>query len=265
MPRKEVDLVERHCEYCDNIFKVKPYKKKRFCNHSCSSKLKNKGRKHTKEHNIKISKALKGENNPFYGKKLSKEHIEKRSKTGIERGSWRGSRNHMTGNGYKVAGENNPFYGHTHTEETKHHLSEIHCQLIADGKLNTVENMRGRKGWYYSNKNKTKFYYDSLLERYRMEQLDDDKEIINWTKRHGIKIEYNKGGKKRFYVPDFLIENADGTKILEEVKGYDIYAEQKQSALIKYCKKHNIKYNWLNQQDLKGYKVWKKKHLETCS
>lgn len=149
-----------------------------FCNRKCANKNKNKGRILSEEHKKKISSGLKGENNPFYGKHLTQQHIEKRSKTGIERGSWKGNRNHMTGNGWKIEGINNPFYGKTHSEKSKIKMSKTRSELISLGKVNCAENMRGRKGWHYSEKNKTKFYYDSLLEKYRMKLLDLDKNIV---------------------------------------------------------------------------------------
>lgn len=39
------------------------------------------GKKHTEEHKRKISKAISGENNPFYGKRHSKESIDKISQS----------------------------------------------------------------------------------------------------------------------------------------------------------------------------------------
>ena len=62
------------------------------------------GYKHTEESKRKISEALKGENNPNYGKTLSKETRKKISET--------------------LKGENNPNYGKTLSKETRKKISE---------------------------------------------------------------------------------------------------------------------------------------------
>jgi len=275
-------IIEKKCLNCGNLFKTNSTKqniKRKFCCSFCKTSFIGKNNKNKKvsiktkknmsisqynrwsnlEERKKQSNRFKGENNPFYGKVLSKEHIEKRTKTGINRGSWKGDKNHMTGNGYKVKGENNPFYGKEHSEKSKLKMSKTKCELLSSGKLNLIQNFRGKKGWYYSNKNNEKFYYDSLLEKYRMEILDKDITILNWTKRHKIKILYKKGNiGNRYYVPDFLIKYKNGNIVLEEIKGYDTYYKQKKNALIKYCKKNKLIYRWIDQKDLGGYKEWKK-------
>jgi group I intron endonuclease len=71
------------------------------------------GYTHTEEAKQKISIALKGkytgENNPIYGKHLSKEHRQKISE----------------GNKGKQAGEKHPMYGKHHTEEAKQKISAV--------------------------------------------------------------------------------------------------------------------------------------------
>lgn len=62
------------------------------------------GFKHFKESKRKISEALKGENNPMYGKTLSEEARKKMSES--------------------RKGENNPMYGKRHSEETRKKMSE---------------------------------------------------------------------------------------------------------------------------------------------
>ena len=62
------------------------------------------GYKHTEESKRKISEALKGENNPNYGKTLSKETRKKISEA--------------------LKGENNPMLGKKHSKETRKKISE---------------------------------------------------------------------------------------------------------------------------------------------
>lgn len=62
------------------------------------------GYKHTEERKQKISKAVRGENHPLYGKHLSKEHKRKMSES--------------------LKSENNTWRGRHHSEETKQKMSE---------------------------------------------------------------------------------------------------------------------------------------------
>lgn len=88
-----------------------------------------KGRKHSPESIMKIKIANTGENHPFFGKKLSKEHREHMSE------AHKGEKNHFYGKkhndetkrkiGDANRGERSHFYGTTLTEEQKQHLSEM--------------------------------------------------------------------------------------------------------------------------------------------
>jgi len=85
-------------------------------------------------------------------------------------------------------------------------------------RLNKPEKLLGR-GWgksapYYSEKGGGWNFGDSLLEIARMSQLDEDPAVISWTKRTE-RVPY---GNKQFYLPDFLVQYADGRKEIEEVK-----------------------------------------------
>lgn len=63
-------------------------------------------------------------------------------------------------------------------------------------------------------------YYDSSWELEYMRELEDDSEVVKWTKNHGIRIPYfDDEGKYRTYKPDFLVERKDGTIELLEMKG----------------------------------------------
>jgi group I intron endonuclease len=76
------------------------------------------GIKLSDEHCLAISNGITGENNPFYGKKHSKETIQKIKDT-------------LKG---QMDGENNPFYGKKHSEETRKKLSQNHIGLQAGEK-----------------------------------------------------------------------------------------------------------------------------------
>lgn len=57
-------------------------------------------------------------------------------------------------------------------------------------------------------------------ERQYMEQLEEDADILAWTKNHKIRIPYiDSQSRKREYQPDFLVKLANGKVELHEVKG----------------------------------------------
>ena len=137
------------------------------------------------------------------------------------------------------------------SDETKSKMSKTRAKLISEGKINTSSFNRGVKSWYHSNKNNEDFYSDSKLEKFRMEQLDEDVKIKTWTKRHGIKIQYFYEDKEKYCVPDFLITTINNELIIEEVKGRITKIELiKKEAIEKYCIEHNIKFSFLTQKML---------------
>ncbi|MEK9165500.1 MAG: TnsA endonuclease N-terminal domain-containing protein [Patescibacteria group bacterium] len=89
--------------------------------------------------------------------------------------------------------------------------------------------------------------YDSLLERDYMIELEQNPSVKSWTKKHNIKIPYkflrffNKN-----YLPDFLVENQDGTKEIHEGKGLPLLfwgsTTAKRKAAEEYCEKKGWKY-----------------------
>ena len=76
---------------------------------------------------------------------------------------------------------------------------------------------------------------------------------LYWTKKHGIRIEYiDYFGKRRKYIPDFLINDC----IVEEVKPEKLlkcekfYIPLKINAGIEYCKRKNLTYRIITEKDL---------------
>lgn len=100
-------------------------------------------------------------------------------------------------------------------ENHSNHMSE----LVSSGKLLPSKN-RGFKYGKYVKSNGEVEYYRSSYEFERMLELDNDKNVANWTVRHGIKIPYVFCGISKNYLPDFKIEYIDGSVVIEEVKGY---------------------------------------------
>lgn len=121
-------------------------------------------------------------------------------------------------------------------------ISDTISRKLADG---TLENQhRFVKGWY-NKKDGTQEYYESSYEKKYMEMLDETH--TNWTKRHGIRIQYYSPKKQKmcYYVPDFFV----GEKEIHEVKPLKRTTEPeniaKTEAANQYCltKKFKIQNN----------------------
>lgn len=137
------------------------------------------------------------------------------------------------------------------SEDTKVQMSKTRTRKISDGEILNRQGNMGKKSIYFSAKNGAEAYADSLLEVFRMIQLDNDDTILTWTKRHSIVIPYTKDGRIRHTTPDFLITHKDGTTILEEVKGRITECELiKKSALEEYCKENGYKFSFVSQKFL---------------
>ena len=154
-----------------------------------------------------------GSNNSFYGKKHSE---ESKSKMGRD-----------------ITGKNNPFYGKKHSEASRLKMSKTRSELISIGKLHPWHHNNGK---YTSLKSGKVESYDSKLELFRMIQMDNDINIVSWTKKHNIIISYIDIDEIECnYVPDFLVEYSNGSIYIEEVKGWDVKSELKLKGLVKYC------------------------------
>jgi hypothetical protein len=89
--------------------------------------------------------------------------------------------------------------------------------------------------------------YDSRLEQRMMDRLESDPLVVKWMKRHGITIPWiDKQKHQRRYLPDFLVEYADGTKAIIEVKdpsrldSDDVL--RKRTAAEMWCKQRHMEY-----------------------
>lgn len=136
-------------------------------------------------------------------------------------------------------------------------------EKISISSMNRVKNNKNytwkkcRRGYYKSIKTNKNEYFQSSYEKNRMIELDNDFDIKNWTKRHGMVIKYDNA---RRYYPDFYIEKNNGEKILEEVKGYikdtDTFIKKCKFA-IDYCKNKNFIFviNFPNKKHKEMYKL----------
>lgn len=137
---------------------------------------------------------------------------------------------------------------HTVSEETRRKLS----QAWIDGKYSQASMGRGINGTFFSNKNKTKIFFRSMLELFYCLSLEEDVTIKQY-KMEPFQIPIDKN---HHYTPDILINNQK----LIELKSFRYVnkVEDKtrfqleQEAAMKYCFKNSLTYQIVYDIDL-GY------------
>ena len=233
--------------------------KRRYCSVRCI----NVGRKKSEETKRYLSKINKGENNKFFGKHHLEETRNKMSSSHTSDNSLKATmKAKLSDEEFKIywdkycskrSGSNNSFFGKTHTKEMREHLSSTRANLIASGEIDIKPSHYGLKGYYTSKKSGEIFRFDSFCEYLRMIILDTDSNIANWTKRHHIRIKYELDDTIKNYIPDFLITRFNGTKIIEEVKGYENSKKKmaKFAALEKYCADNDFECSIVLYNDIK--------------
>lgn len=259
-------MVLSKCKYCDKDFYYHYLKPKIYCSKKCAG-LNNRIDKKTVKcincnDNIKVyyhntdtkycNRKCKdeyqkimfiGENNPNYGnsklkgvKRTQKDILK--IKKGIKK-SW-DNPNRLV-KYYEAIDRFKENYGYfpMQSPESRLKASNTLIEGYSNGKYKTVTH--GKCGNYVSIKTGIEEWYQSSYELVRMIELDEDKTVEHWTKKHKIRIKLNE---KNWYIPDFLITYINGDKILEEVKGYvrnkklfDLQVEMSN----KYIKLNNIK------------------------
>ena len=230
------------CDACDRLFekRLPPWFRSRLV-HFCSRKCINKNRKHSIEQRHRLSERITGEHNPFWGKTHTDAAKTKMSENAWSRGlsnddpkrlSWLQRLSEAN------SGSNNPFFGKIHSLRTREKMSKTRAEKIAKGEI--FAQSHGRYGLFASRKAGS-IRYDSAYEYVRMIILDDDPDVIAWTKHHNIKIPYVVDGKSRFYVPDFWVHRVNGI-FVEELKGYEprLTLEAKMNALESFCHENKM-------------------------
>lgn len=94
-------------------------------------------------------------------------------------------------------------------------------------------------------------HFDSRLELRRMKELDNDVSVKTWS-RSSLRIPWtDTTGKNHTYFPDLDVEYIDGTKCVEEIKGYcDDFSRQKIVAGQQYCDFRGLGFKVLNDRDM---------------
>jgi len=97
---------------------------------------------------------------------------------------------------------------------TKIKQSESVYKRIMSG---TFVNGRGRKGYFYSNKNQKNLFYRSFCELKTYEALEQDFSVLKYEVEP-FRIPYQWKNGLHYYIPDILVTYLDGSQEIIEVK-----------------------------------------------
>jgi hypothetical protein len=248
MVRKK-QIVKLNCRLCKTEFEVTPYRAKnaKYCSYECSN-----NRIRTDEELEKISKASKqkfidndklrevsaengrkamnyinnnglafrmekGYHTDEYKKMMSNimsgRKLSKHTKNLIKENHWSNKENSIDiVNKILKKRETNESWN---SEERRYILANWaleHPEKVGNGMYN--------RGYYTSKKTQNIEYYSSGFELEHMKLLDNDDTVLFWTKKHGIRIEYEYNAKKYKYIPDFLVEYKSNDTLILETKGW---------------------------------------------
>lgn len=154
-------------------------------------------------------------------------------------------------------GQNNGMYERGHTEISRAKMSETHSRNIIEGKAYIYGGSKHKSGWHTSSKGNDEqpMFYHSSWEEALMFHFDEDKNVIRYVFER-LRIAYYYQGKKRHYVPDFLVTYCDGRRSLIEIKPKQFLDNEKtklkaEAAQI-YCETNGIeKYEILTGEILR--------------
>jgi len=228
-------------------------KKGRLCS-SCAAKIVQNDPVHKEKQARYRREAYKGEKNPFYGKKHTKESLTKMQKnrdfSSFKTQKFKDKMSKVT------SGKNNPMYGKSYykvwvdkygQEEADNRMAKLKKEksLQTSGKNNPMYGKsspqgsgNGWSGWYKG------WFFRSLKELSYMINIIEAKKL-KWrtAETNDLAIKYiNYDGSERTYRADFLVEE----KELVEVKPVKLFNTPnnilKKLAAIKFCKKNGYNY-----------------------
>ena len=213
------------CKHCGIPFKVKSLyylEKRKYCSHSCQMKDKNPS--HTTW---------------TKSRKIIKSNSQKKK---VKDGSWKNPV-HMPGVLDKIL-ETKRTHPIVYSKERLDLASKLAAERIITGKNPNLGNYKyGKIGKFMSAKNGTSLKFRSSFEKRAFEILEQDSTVLAYYPEH-LYIPYIDNGIKRRYIPDILVDYADGTKKLIEVKPLNMVNTTevvlKKEAAIPYCKEHGI-------------------------
>lgn len=246
---KKQNKIIKNCEYtgCTNTFEVllNVEKKRKTCSINCK--------------NLRQKYINCGENNGNYGKENKWGQHDKEVRLLISKKikeSWKKEERIIKHNEARKRFKLINGYLPTSSPLSREKISEksaVRCTNTDH--LTTYK--KCKTGFYYNKKNRIKEFFHSSWEEKLMNELDNDINVTNWTKKHKIIIKYKHNGILKSYIPDFFIEYMDGNKVIEEVKGYidniSVFKLKKKAAE-KYCLENGFKYKINFMKNYERYK-----------
>ena len=225
------------CKVCNKEFK------------QLDSHLRKQHKTSSKEYKEKFpgSKIMNPEDNPMYGK-----HMTKETKNKISNNKERSKKLSILMKEYRkthsIAGKNNPMFGRNHTKESIQKMSEIVCNQINNGR-NLFANHK--KGYFYSKKQNKNIWHDSSYEKKGLEILENDPNVFEFGRSY-MKISYKIDDQIKYTIPDFIINNNKIIEVKPQRKLDNIEKERiKVAAIDSYCKNNNL-----------FFEVWTEKELQ---
>jgi len=138
------------------------------------------------------------------------------------------------------------FCGHPQTSETRKKIGKgLYIAYAAGIKQPSTGNVSGE---WVDTKKGGRIYCASLWEKRRCEALDSESLVLSYQK-HPFSIPYFLDGVAHIYFPDFLVQFADGRRVLEEVKGWvrnETVWKAKKIAARRFCKRHGLTFTILD-------------------
>lgn len=141
-------------------------------------------------------------------------------------------------------------------ESSSYFQSNEFKQKLMKWSMTNIEKMTShfRRGEILNRTTGNLEWYRSGLEERFMILLNEKRDVVYWTTKHGISIPYiDHIEKERKYYPDFIVRYDDGRIELVETKGWirDIKLYTfKCEAGKQYCKCNNMKYIVVFKKDL---------------
>lgn len=161
----------------------------------------------------------------------------------------------------KHDGALNGMYKRGHTETSRAKMSEAHSRNIVEGKAYIYGGSKHKSGWHTSSKGNDgqPMFYHSSWEEALMFHLDMDDNVMCYNFER-LRIAYQYQGKKRHYVPDFLVTYSDGRRVLCEIKPKQFLDNEKTKlkaeAARAYCETNGIDvYEVLTGEDLRSRQI----------
>lgn len=120
---------------------------------------------------------------------------------------------------------------------------------------------RFKTGTYVSTKTGQEIKFRSGWELNFAQYLDNDASVVSYV-YEGVIISYItnlRSGRLRKYFPDFLVERADGTRLLVEIKPKRFMPravnKKKWEAAKQWCAEHDAEFLVLTEDELKDMNV----------